>query len=203
MAWIIALCVVAGILLLMGIIVLIKKRKAKQTEEKKKQKKEKRERRVQKKEHKREEKLAKLDAMKKKGAYCDTVEKFLYRKEIKIFILINRILPKGYIIFPKIGLDTILEPIGDHSLFDSIKGKHVDFVIFKQETMKPLAVVDIYDGTIDDEQLDANCPEIVEALKSAELPIVSFKVKSDYAESEIKNPIYNALQLPLEETKPE
>lgn len=203
MAWIITLCVVGGLALLFGLYILIKKVKAKQTDEKKKQKKEKKEKRAQKKEQKREEKLAKLEAMKKKGAYCDTVDKFLYRKEIKIFILINRILPKGYIVFPKIGLDTILEPIGDHALYDSVKGKYVDFVIFKQDTMKPVAVVDIFDGSIDDEQLDVNCPEVVEALNSAELPIVSFKVKPDYAEDEIKTPIYNALKVQTEEKKAE
>ena len=133
-----------------------------------------------------------------KGSYCDTVDKFLYRKEIKLFILINKALPKGYIAFPRIGVDTILEPVGSRALYDSIKGQYVDLVIFEQETMKPKIVVDVYDGSIGDEQLDIESPQVIEALKSAELPVVYFKVKSDYTVDEIKEPILKILE-PQEE----
>lgn len=128
-----------------------------------------------------------------KGSYCDVVDKYLFRKEVKLFVLINKILPPGYIAFPKVGVDKILEPIGSHALFNSIKGEYVDLVIFEQETMKPRIVIDIYDGSIGDEQLDVETPQVIEALKSAELPIVSVKVKSDYDIEEIKTPIFKIL----------
>ena len=61
--------------------------------------------------------------------------------------------------------------------------------------MKPKAVVDIFDGSIGDEQLDTFSPVVVDALKSAELPIISIKVKTDYDPSEIEKQIFEALGL--------
>ena len=188
MAWIIALSVVAFVLILFLILTYVRKRKAKSAGKKVKEKKSKKEKNVKKTKTNPEE-------ISTKGAYCDTVEKFLFRKEIKVFVLINKILPKGYICFPKIGLKTILQPIGSHELFNAVKEKFVDFVVFKLETMKPLAVVDIYDGSIDDEQINIDCPEVVEALKSAELPIISLRVKPDYSIEEIKQPLFDALKI--------
>lgn len=190
MAWIIALSVVVFVLIAFLIYSYVKKRKSKSKDKQPKEKKLK---------LKKEKKVNKpkeaSDQMNKKASYCDTVDKFLFRKEVKVFILINKILPKGYICFPKIGLETILQPIGSHDLYNSIKGKYVDFVIFKQETMKPLAVVDIFDGSIDDEQVEIDSPEIVEAIKSADLPLVSFRVKPDYLIDEIKQPLFDALKI--------
>ena len=129
-----------------------------------------------------------------KGSYCDVVDKFLYRKELKLFVLVSKVLPKGYIVFPKIGVDTILEPIGSHALYDSIRDRYVDLVVFELETMKPKLVIDIYDGSIGDEQLEIESPSVLEALKSAELPYISIKVKTDYTVEELKEPIMNILE---------
>ena len=189
MGWIIAGSVVAFLIIVFAIYLFVKKRKKTGKNKKEKQKK------VKEKKPRTKKKKSEVQELNKQGSYCDTVDKFLYRKEIKVFILINKILPKGYICFPKIGLDTILTPIGSHDLFDSVKGKYVDFVVFKQETMKPVAVVDIFDGSIDDEQIDVDCPEVTLALKSAELPTVSFRVKPDYSIDEIKTPLFEALKI--------
>lgn len=140
----------------------------------------------------RKNKNGKLDT---KGSYCDTVDKFLYRKEIKVYVLINKVLPKGFIAFPKISLKSILEPVGSRVLYDSVKSKVVDIVVFERETMKPRAVIDIFDGSIGDEQLDTFSPAVAEALKSAELPIVSVKVKTDYDQKELESQILDALGL--------
>jgi hypothetical protein len=130
-----------------------------------------------------------------KGSYVDLTGKFLFRKELKILVLINHILPKGYLIFPKIGADLIMEPVGSRNLYNSICGKYIDFVIFEEATMKPRVAIDVYDGSIGDEQLNIESPEVITALESAQLPIVSIKIKSDYSTDEIKNPIWEALGL--------
>ncbi|MDD4110458.1 MAG: DUF2726 domain-containing protein [Clostridia bacterium] len=139
------------------------------------------------------EKIKKEEARRKKeedfdlkGANVDIAEKFLFRKEVKLLILINRILPKGLIVFPKVGVDLILTPIGNRTLYDSIHGKYVDLVIFEEDTMKPKLAIDLYDGTIGDEQLEVECPEVIYALKNAEFPIVSIKIKAEYEIEEIK-----------------
>ncbi len=102
-------------------------------------------------------------------------------------------MPKGYIVFPKVGLDLILAPVGNKSLYESIQGKYVDLVIFEEDTMKPRIAVDLYDGSIGDEQLDIENPDIIKALQVAELPMISFKVKPEYTEEEIKDPIFKIL----------
>ena len=130
-----------------------------------------------------------------KGSYCDVVEKFMFNKEVKIMNLINKILPSDYVLFPKIGADKILEPVGNPNLYNSIKGKYLDFVIFDAKNMKPKVVIDTYDGSLDNEQLDLQAPEVFQAISSAELPIVEIKVKFEYLEEEIKNPIFEALGL--------
>lgn len=130
-----------------------------------------------------------------KGASVDTVDKFLYRKEIKLLVLINKILPKGFIVFPKIGIDLVLAPVGNKSLYDTIRGKYLDLVVFEEITMKPRLAIDLHDGTIGDEQLEIDSPEVINALKIAELPLISFKIKTDYELDEIKIPILKGLGL--------
>lgn len=136
-----------------------------------------------------------------KGSYVDLVNKFLFRKEFKVLVLVTRILPKGYVAFPKIGLDTILEPVGRKDLFERIKNCYLDIVIFDEVTMKPKAAIDIFDGSIGDEQVEIATPDVTFALKTVELPLISLKVKTDYSENEIKDPIYKALNINVEEKK--
>ena len=142
---------------------------------------------------KKQEKVKNQDANKMQGSFVSLVDKFLFRKEVKLLVLISKILPKGYVIFPKISLSSILEPIGKKDLFSMVENRILDFVIFEEVTMKPVVAVDVFDGSIGDEQLNENDENVVKALKIANLPIVSFKVKTDYTEDEIKTPIINAL----------
>lgn len=104
-------------------------------------------------------------------------------------------MPRGYIAFPKIGTDLILVPVGNKALFDSVRDKYIDLVIFEEATMKPKAAIDLFDGSIGDEQLDIESPEVVNALKIAELPLISFRVKTEYTNEEIKIPIFKALKI--------
>ncbi len=123
----------------------------------------------------------------------DISSKFLFRKEFKVLVLVNKVLPKGYVAFPKIGADLILTPLGNSELYNSLHGKYIDLVVFEEETMKPKIAIDLYDGSLGDEPLDIESPEVLNALKIAEFPLVSFKVKTDYTNDEIKDPIFKAL----------
>ena len=190
MGWIVALSVI-GVLIAMfifarALVIWRRKRAGKEV---------KRPRKIRLKRKKEEKQLrnqnGKLDT---KGSYCDVVDKYLYRKELKLFVLISKILPKGYIVFPKVGVDTILEPVGSHTLYNSIRDRYVDLVIFNLETMKPRVVIDIFDGSIGDEQLETETPEVIEALKSAELPLISIKVQTSYDQEELKDQIMAILE---------
>lgn len=129
------------------------------------------------------------------GSYVDASKKFLFRKELKFIAHVSRILPPEYVVFPKVGLDLILEPVGNKDLYNSVANKYVDMIIFEEATMKPVLAIDTYDGTIGNEQLDLKCPNVVKALEAAELPLLEFKIKNDYTEAEIKQPVFEALGL--------
>ena len=90
---------------------------------------------------------------------------------------------------------------GKKNLFISVQNKVLDFVVFEEVSMKPVLAVDVYDGTIGDEQINETEEMVIKALESAGLPLVSFKVKTDYMEEEIKKPIYDALGLNKEESE--
>lgn len=150
---------------------------------------------------KKEKKNRNEDEDKFKGSYVDTVSKYLFRKELKLLILVNRILPKGFIVFPKVGVDLILVPVGNRTLYDSIHGKYIDMVIFEERTMKPKVVIDVYDGTIGDEQLDIESPEVIRAIETALIPMVTFRLKAEYTEEEIKTPILKALGITEEKVE--
>ncbi len=128
-----------------------------------------------------------------KDIHVNIAEKFLFRKELKMLILINKILPNGYVVFPKIGVDLIIN--SNSNISEMVRGKYVDMVIFEENTMKPKVVVDLFDGSLGDEQLEIEKPEILQVLTKAEMPIVSFKVKADYTNEEIKEPIFKALKI--------
>ena len=128
-----------------------------------------------------------------KSSGVNKVDKFLYRKELKVLVLISKILPKGYIAFPKIGVDTVLEPVGGEDLFNLVKNKYLDIVIFDEVTMQPKVAIDVYDGSFGDEQLDIVSPYLINALSLADLPLVSIKVKTSYTQEELQKPIYEAL----------
>ncbi len=190
MGWIVALSVI-GVLIAMfifgrALVIWRRKRAGKEV---------KRPRKIRLKRKKEEKQLrnqnGKLDT---KGSYCDVVDKYLFRKELKLFVLISKILPKSYIVFPKVGVDTILEPVGSHTLYNSIRDRYVDLAIFELETMRPRMVIDIFDGSIGDEQLETETPEVIEALKSAELPLISIKVQTAYDPEELKEQIMAALE---------
>lgn len=131
----------------------------------------------------------------------DIGDKFLFRKEIKVLALINRVLPKGYVAFPKVGVGLILSPVGNRSLFEAVRDKYIDLVIFEEGSMKPKVAIDLFDGTIGDEQLDIESPEVLRALELAELPVLGIKVKTSYSEEEIRNPIFEILGIKDVETQ--
>lgn len=127
------------------------------------------------------------------GASMDIEGKFLYSKEMKILSLINHILPKGYVAFPKVLIGLILTPVGNRNLYDSVKNNYLDLVIFEESTMQPKIAIDLFDGSLGDEQLNFEHPNVIKALKLAELPILEIKVKITYTEEEIKTPIFKLL----------
>ena len=136
-----------------------------------------------------------------RGSYVDISKKFLFRKELKLLAHISRALPREYLVFPKIGVDLILGSIGDKNLYNAVASKYIDMVIFEEATMKPVLAIDTYDGSLGNEQLDLECQVLVKALKVAELPLITIKIKGDYTEEDIKKPIFETLGIKQSENE--
>lgn len=127
------------------------------------------------------------------NSFVDIIPKFLMQKEYKVLKIIKSALPTGYVVFPKIGVDTILEPLGKNSFFLEVKDKYIDAVIFDENTMQPVIAVDIFDNTPGDFPIEGEEPLVVEALQMVSIPLVSILVKPDYTDEDIKAPIYKVL----------
>lgn len=114
---------------------------------------------------------------------------YLNREEIKFLEFINKIITKEYVVYPKVGVENIVKPIGNRMLYNSILGTYVDYCMFEKSTMKPILVLDIYDNSFGDEPLTLMSQNITEILKKVNLPILSIQVKDKYNEEEIKQKI--------------
>ena len=117
------------------------------------------------------------------------VEKFMCRKEVEFYYFLNSILPKDKIAFPKVGVDNLLFPTTNKVAYNNLMSKYVDFVVFDEQTMKPLLVIDVYDDSYNDEILDEQEPFVKKVLKEVKLPIISIKIKGKYDAEEVKNKI--------------
>lgn len=107
------------------------------------------------------------------------VDKYMYRREVKALIALNRVLPKEFIALPKVGVANLVEPKGSRNLYNSIKDFFVDFVIFEEATMKPKLIVDVYDNSFEDELLKQKHPQLVEIMKNLNINILEIAVRGE------------------------
>ena len=114
---------------------------------------------------------------------------YLKKEEIKFLEFINKIITKEYIVYPKVGVENIIKPVGNRILYNSILGTYVDYCMFEKSTMKPILVLDIYDNSFGDEPLTLMSENVTDILKKVNLPILSIQVKDKYNEEEIKQKI--------------
>jgi hypothetical protein len=67
--------------------------------------------------------------------------------------------------------------------------------VFDEASMKPLAVVDVYDNSFEDELIkDAN-PELYEILKTFKLPVVEIAVRGEVDTQQLKEKLNAALNI--------
>lgn len=87
-----------------------------------------------------------------KGGYSKKSD-FATHSELEAYWTIKNILPSGYVIFPQINIDKILNSneIGDKYLLRAsrsrIDRKSVDFVIFDEQYLKPILAIELDDFT--------------------------------------------------------
>ncbi len=120
---------------------------------------------------------------------------YMMRKEVLFWKYLNTILPKQYIVVPKVSLVDLLIPDGDKSIFRLIADKTLDYVIFKEQNMSVALVLDIYDKSYGDEMLDEQDPFLREILGKLNISVESILVANDFDREQCKEQIYKALGL--------
>lgn len=128
------------------------------------------------------------------------VEKYMYRREIKVLIALNQILPRTYLSLPKVAVGKITQPEGSKIIYNKYKDFFVDFVVFEEATMKPLAVVDVYDNSFDDELIKDRYPELLDLFTFLGLPVVSIAVRNEVDNALLKEKMYSALKIDASQT---
>ena len=133
----------------------------------------------------------------------------LYRKirlfspaERSFFGILQQVLENKVVILGKIRVADILIPKNnkDHSrwqkAFNRISKKHFDFVLCSKDTLSVLCVIELNDKSHLTDKQKLRDEFIINACKSAELPLIQIPNKSSYIVQEIKkllNPFINLL----------
>lgn len=101
----------------------------------------------------------------------------LWPKELEFYYMFRAVLPKEFMIIPKIGIDEIVKPNGGNLLlFNAVKEEHVDFCIVKVSNMEPIAVLDTYYPSITDSTMQELPLPVKKALESVNIPVIKYEI---------------------------
>lgn len=100
----------------------------------------------------------------------------LWPKELEFYYMFRSVLPKEFMIIPKMGVDEIVKPNGNLVLFNAIKDEHVDFCVVKVLNMEPVAVLDTYYPSITDSTMQELPVAVNRALQSVQIPVIKYEI---------------------------
>ncbi len=118
----------------------------------------------------------------------------LWPKELEFYYMFRSILPKEFMIVPKLGIDEIVKPNGSKVLFNTVKEEHVDLCIVKVANMEPVAVLDTYYPSITDSTMQELPLPVKKALESVDIPVIKYEIlDTPYDKDEILKKFLNAI----------
>ncbi len=101
----------------------------------------------------------------------------LWPKELEFYYMFRSVLPKEFMIMPKLGLDEIVKPNGGNLvLFNAVKDEHVDYCVVKVSNMEPVAVLDTYYPSITDSTMQKLETSVIKALESVNIPVITYEI---------------------------
>ena len=101
----------------------------------------------------------------------------LWPKEVEFYYMFRSVLPREFMILPKLGIDEIVKPNGGNLiLFNAVKEEHVDFCVVKVANMEPVAVLDTYYPSITDSTMQELPPAVQKALESVSIPVIKYEI---------------------------
>ena len=100
----------------------------------------------------------------------------LWPKELEFYEMFKSVIPKDFLIIPKLGVDEIVKPNGNLLLFNAIKTEHVDFCVVNISNMEPIMVIDTYYPSISDSTIQELPKPVLKALESVNIPVVKYEI---------------------------
>ena len=102
----------------------------------------------------------------------------LWPKELEFYYMFRSVLPKEFMIIPKLGVDEIVKPNGGNLvLFNKVKDEHVDLCVVKVATMEPVVVIDTYYPSITDSHIQELDFPVQKALESVNIPVIKYEIQ--------------------------
>lgn len=119
---------------------------------------------------------------------------YLWPKELEFFDMYAKLLPKEYLIVPKVGVDKIVKPHGSLLMYNAIKTKYVDFCVFKRSSMEPVLVIDCFYPSITDSTMKVMDKAVSKALEAVNIPVLQYEILDiPYDENAVIQRFYDAL----------
>ena len=100
----------------------------------------------------------------------------LWPKELEFYYMFRTVLPKEFMIIPKLGVDEIVKPDGGKTLFNAVKDEHVNLCVVKVSNMEPVAVLDTFYPAIGDSTIQELPVAVVKALESVDIPVIKYEI---------------------------
>ncbi len=119
---------------------------------------------------------------------------YLWPKEVEFFDMYCKLLPKEFLMVPKVGVDKIVKPHGSLLMYNAIKTKYVDFCIFKRSDMEPVLVIDCFYPSITDSTMKIMDKAVVKALEAVNIPVLQYEILDiPYDKDAVIQRFYDAL----------
>ena len=118
---------------------------------------------------------------------------FLRPKERQFLEAFKKVLPNDYVVFPRVGVSDIVRPTIDTTLYNQIKERHLDFVIFLEKNMQPVVVVDLVDHSISENDIPLQDPIVSKAMQFVGLPVLEYQIKPEYDPTYLLSKFLDAL----------
>lgn len=119
---------------------------------------------------------------------------FMWPKEVEFFEMLQEVIPKTFMIVPKVCVSKIVKPYGSLVLFNAIKDKFVDFVIIKKSNMEPVVVIDCFYPAITDKSIKELDEATKVALDSVNIPILKMEILDEpYNKEQVLKTFLDAL----------
>ena len=119
---------------------------------------------------------------------------YLWPKEVEFYDMYRTLLPKEYLMVPKVGVDKIVKPHGSLLMYNAIKTKYVDFCIFKRSNMEPVVVIDCLYPSITDSSIKEMDKAVKKSLEAVSIPVLQYEILDvPYDKDAVIKRFYDAL----------